>query len=272
MSFNDVLMQAKDELFEYGEGLRDRQGKPDEKEQLSESELIENEKVLIDGLESVAEIKSYRENLPNYLNKKGKAFAEVELYLNQILPKIEAKEKEEYERQNEERDSFFRLVDGLAAAEIKEAEANAALQATEEFLESREPAESQRIEEISEVPGRAAEGEVRGLAAETKEPSAEAFEKAEEGFLALEEAKAPKPKAEQEQLFKIAPKKAERITPPEKIDTSKLPLWEAQEAEKRAAAEKAQPTIRDIRKISRFGEGIWKRGDGRREEAETNNL
>jgi len=53
MSFNDVLMQAKDELFEYGEGLRDRQGKPIEKEQLSESELIENEKFLIDGLESV---------------------------------------------------------------------------------------------------------------------------------------------------------------------------------------------------------------------------
>jgi len=32
MSFNNVLMQAKDELFEYGEGLRDRQGEPIEKE------------------------------------------------------------------------------------------------------------------------------------------------------------------------------------------------------------------------------------------------
>ena len=264
MSFNNVLMQAKDELFEYGEGLRDRQGEPIEKEQLSESELIENEKVLIDGLESVAEIESYRENLPNYLDKKGKAFAEVELYLNQILPKIDAKEREEYERQIEERDSFFRLVDGLAEAEVKEAETNAALRTTEEFLESREPAESQAIEEIGKVVGEPAESEIRGLEAITEEP--------EESFLELEEAKAPKRKAEQEQLFKIAPKKAERITPPEKIDTSKLPLWEAQEAEKRAAAEKAQPTIRDIRKISRFGEGIWERGDGRREEAETNNL
>ena len=216
----------------------------------------------------MAEIESYRENLPNYLDKKGKAFAEVELYLNQIMPKIEAKEREEYERREAEKNSFYRLVDRLSEDYLKETEDHAEVRTVDEFLESREPAEGEGIEKTGQAAVEGTGREIRGLG---QEPRAK-IKEPEESFLELEEAKAPKRKAEQEQLFKLAPKKAERITPPEEIDTSKLPLWEAQEAEKREEAERAQPTIRDIRKISRFGEGIWERGDGRREEAETNNL
>ena len=47
----------------------------------------------------------------------------------------------------------------------------------------------------------------------------------------------------QEELIKVKPKKAKRITPPEKTETENLPLWQSKEAEKTAEAQKAQTEL-----------------------------